>query len=750
MTFLSLVPGETRAKRQLEFRTMKKLFCVLSVLLSLGVAALGRADQSGEESTPTGRTERLTYPIREASGEIDVDGVLDEPAWQEAEPIPIAIEYFPGDNIAPPVETWGYILFDAKNLYVAFRCEDPDPKQIRAHFLDRDQIGTFVKDDHVVVQFDSFNDQRRAFQFRINPLGVQVDGIFSEVGGTEDFSWDMIWNSAGKITDFGYVVETAFPLNQLRFPSGREVQVWGFDLERSYPRSTRYRISNAGRDRNDSCLICQFNKISGLENLEQGRNLEINPTLTGSRTDELSEFPDGELVDGEEDAELGLTVRWGVTPNMTILGTINPDFSQVEADAARLNVNERFALFFEEKRPFFLEGVDVFQTPFEAVFTRTVIAPDWGAKLTGKIDSNAIGLFAAEDTVNGLIFPSSQSSQSTLIDQSVTSGVARYRRDVGKASTTGFLFTDREADGYHNRVAGVDGFFRVSPRDTIDFQYLYSDTLYTDEISAEFGQPFGSFSGDGFQIDYDHDSSRGFWSAKYEDRDPGLRLDSGFLPRVDIRELQAFGFRKFWGDESSWFDRIDVGGFGGRTEDHEGVQLDGEIAGFVSVTGPMQSEMELWVKTREEQFQGIFYEDLFGANFFGEFQPNGSVELEFFAQFEETIDFANNQPADEILISPAIEARLGKHVNFQIDHTFQRLDVEAGELFTANLTEARLVYQFNLRMLVRAIVQRLDLERNPELYLEPVDAQTESLFTQLLFSYKVNPFTVFFAGYSEK
>lgn len=725
-----------------------------SVVLLTGVVCVAMATAitaRANDSSPVhqGRAPRITYPVRYTDEEIRVDGELTESAWGLADPIPLGYEWFPGDNVTPPVVTDAFVVYDSDNVYVAFRCLDPVPSQIRAHLMDRDQVEELVRDDHVLVQFDTFDDQRRGFQFRVNPLGVQADAIFSEVAGTEDFSWDMIWSSAGTITADGYVVEMAFPLNQLRLPPGNEFQVWGIDLGRSYPRNVRHRISNARRDRNDACIICQWNKISGLENLEPGRNLELNPTLTGSRTDELSEFPDGELVKGDEDSELGLTVRWGVSPNLTLLGTINPDFSQVEADAAQLDVNTRFALFFEEKRPFFLEGVDLFDTRFDAVFTRTVVDPDWGGKLIGKIEDHAFGLFAARDEINSLLLPSSQFSQSVVLDETVDSGVARYRRDVGRSSTVGFLYTGRESDDYHNRVAGVDAFLRLSPRDSMTLQYLYSDTLYPQAVVEEFSQPQDAFGGGGLLIDYDHDSRRGFWSVKYEDRGPGLRLDSGFLPRVDIRQLEAFGFHKIWGNDSSWFTRWDIGGYGSRTEDHDGNQIDGEIAGFTSVSGPLQSELELWVKTREEQFEGIFYDDLFAANVFGVFQPNGALELELFVEFEETVDFANNQPADELLVSPELRARIGRHVNLEIEHNFQRLDVEGGELFTANLTDLRLVYQFTVRLFARAIIQRLDVERNPDLYLDPVEESTETLFTQLLVSYKVNPRTVFFAGYSE-
>ncbi len=209
--------------------------------------------------------------MTKAASPIKIDGVLDDPAWEKAGRLDVAYEWQPGENAPPPVKTEVLITFDDSYFYVAYRCFDPDPKAIRAHLMDRDATDTLIQDDHISFMVDTFNDERRAFQFRVNPLGVQADAVFSELEGYEDFSWDAIWKSAGRIEEFGYAIEVAIPFNQLRFPAGGGVQTWGFEADRSYPRNVRHRISTHPRDRNINCIICQFNKITGFENISPGR-----------------------------------------------------------------------------------------------------------------------------------------------------------------------------------------------------------------------------------------------------------------------------------------------------------------------------------------------------------------------------------------------------------------------------------------------------------------------------------------------
>src|SRR5262245_19460209 len=284
----------------------------LSVLLAALPAPAARA-QSAADRPPAGQAgetrartlpPRRTFELRRAREPITIDGALDEQAWSEAAVVDLPYEYFPGDNVPPPDKTECLVTYDASHIYVAFHAYDPRPREIRAHLADRDAITTFQQDDHVGFQLDPFNDERRAFQFRVNPLGVQADAVFSELDGIEDWAWDAIWKSAGRITSDGYVVEVAIPFNQLRFPKSDTALTWGFDALRSYPRSVRHRISAAYQDRNRSCLLCQANKITGLSGISPGKNVELDPTMTGHRTDRRAE-PGGSLDKESQEPDFG-------------------------------------------------------------------------------------------------------------------------------------------------------------------------------------------------------------------------------------------------------------------------------------------------------------------------------------------------------------------------------------------------------------------------------------------------------------
>lgn len=711
----------------------------LSALLLFAGSAF--AQETKKEAPP-----RATHTIVRAVSPVTVDGSLDEPAWQSASVIPIRYEWLPGDNIAPPVRTDVLVAFDSRNFYIAFRAFDPNPAQIRAHLTDRDVA---FQDDTVGFMIDPFNDRRRAFQFRINAAGAQMDATNSDVDGSEDWSWDAIWASAARITAEGYTVEVAIPFRSLRFPNTGSVQTWGFVAMRDYPRKDRYRLQTAWRDRNRDCIVCQFDDLTGFENIRPGRDIELDPTVTASRVDVRDPFPGGSLEGGDMEFEPGLTAKWGITPNITLNGTINPDFSHVEADAAQLAVNERFALFFPEKRPFFLEGADFFSTTIPAVFTRTIADPAWGIKVTGKQGRNAGGAFIAHDEVNNLIFPSREFSGSTSIDQRVLSGVFRYRADVGKNSNVGLLYTGREADGYHNHVGGIDGTLRLTRSDTVRFQYLMSSTRYPDAVARTHAQPSGSFSDPGYALTYSHVTRDWFWRANYSALAPGFRTDSGFIVRNDYRQISGGVERHIWGKKDSWYNRLIVGAGHDQTVDYdgEGRHEDGWDF-FFAYLGPLQSEVAVAVAPNTEHFLGKTYDNL-RYSFDFSIRPSGHFALQLDARFGEVIDFANRRQADQFVLAPRVEFSVGRRLTGSVSHTFQRLDVDRGRLFEANLTQARLVYHFNIRTFVRAIVQYTDVQRNVAAYLVPVQPETRRLLNQLLFSYKLNPQTVLLAGYSD-
>ncbi len=238
------------------------------------------------------------YEIPRASTAIQIDAILDEPAWQNALRLELNYEIRPAENVKPKVRTECLLVFDNDQLYAAFRAFDPNPSAIRGRLSDRDRA---FSDDFVGLVLDTFNDERRAFEFFVNPVGVQMDLVQDDVSGNEDESWDAIWSSAGRVTDEGYIVELAIPYTSLRFQRGEGKQTWGLDIVRVYPRDHRYLIALSPRDRATSCYLCQVAKVQGFEGATPGRNIELSPTVTAIRTDELDDFPNGNFKDGNPD-----------------------------------------------------------------------------------------------------------------------------------------------------------------------------------------------------------------------------------------------------------------------------------------------------------------------------------------------------------------------------------------------------------------------------------------------------------------
>jgi len=726
-------------------------FMLSAVSLTFAEPAAGSASSPGQEPpAKSARVEGARFDVKMTASRIKVDGILDEPGWQAAPVIPLPFEWTPGDNIPAPVKTECLVTYDLHNLYVGFRLFDPEPRKIRAHLMDRDDTDSLILDDHISIMVDAFNDERRGFQFRANPLGVQADAIFSELEGYEDFSWDAIWEAAGRIEDWGWALEIAIPLNQLRFRKTDGPQTWGFSAERSWPRDVRHRITSHVRSRNVACIICQFNKLSGFEGIAPSRSIELDPTLTGSRTDamDMAEFPSGKLQAGEADVEPGITAKWGVTPNLILNATANPDFSQVEADVAQLEINRRFALFYPEKRPFFLEGADFFLTPVQAVFTRTVADPAWGTKLTGKVGRTALGFFAAQDEVMNLVFPSNQGSFSDSFDQRVYGGVFRLRQDVGQASTLGLLYTGRGGEGYNNHVGGFDGFLRLDDKNAVAFQYLLSGTEYPSDIAGAYGQKEGRFGGAALNVNFQHFSRYWVMQAVYEDLGEGFRADYGYLPRVDTKNFGAIVLRQIWGKSGSWFNLIRVGAMGQAVYDQSGTLTDRGLTLRGMYQGPLETQANVsWNMTRL-RYAGQDFDAAY-ADFDAHIRPFSGSEFGLQGMAGRWIDFENARLADLISIEPRAALNLGRHLNLVLSQSYEHLGREGQTIYTANLSQAKLIYNFSVRAFVRGIIQYRDFERTTDMYGFPVEPRTKGLFTQFLFSYKLNPRTVLFLGYSD-
>lgn len=721
------------------------LVCALALASAWAPSASARA---GAQEEPEVRS----FQVARTSEAIRVDGALDEAAWASAPEIALDYEIQPGENTPAQIVTICRLLNDDEHLYVGCRAEDPDPAAIRARFTDRDQA---YDGDFVGIRLDPFRDRRRSFEFFVNPLGVQMDLFRDDLAtrspgsdSSEDETWDALWDSAGRITATGYEVELAIPFSSLRFPPGGGVQTWGFGLIRIYPRRDRFELSTEPFDRDRNCSVCQFSDLTGFEGITPGRHLELDPTVTVDRSDHRDDPPDGDLVEGDVEVEGGLTLTWGITPDIIFSGAINPDFSQVEADALELDVNQQFAIFYPERRPFFLEGADFFATPLRTVFTRNVADPDWGAKVTGKKGRSAFGTFVAQDARTSVLIPGSRRSQIAALDVDSTDAVVRYRRDVGANSALGLVATSREGGDYSNQVAGVDGLFRLGAVDSIRVQFLGSRTEYPDEIVEPYDQPAGSFDDTALYLSYNHDSRDWRLAATYQNIGEGFRADLGFLPQVDQRYGKALVERTWWAPPDARWLRFSAGVDSVLVDDQRGEPLERLDELWFIWRGRLESHVFVQVADRERTFSGIRFRERYVEGQ-ASLRPSGSLQLGIGWNVGEDVDLDHLQPADQVTLSPSIVWDPGRHLHAELGYVHQALDVEQGRLFTARLTELRLVWQFNLRSFVRAILQHRDLDRDPELYDAPVDAKNRRLFTQFLYSYRVNPQTVFYLGYSD-
>ncbi|MCP5051110.1 MAG: carbohydrate binding family 9 domain-containing protein [bacterium] len=721
------------------------LFSFLVLFHGLADAA-PPAKEKKKSSKKAGQTYKMDKPphrVPMLKKNIKVDGVMDEEVWKKALKLELKYEVSPGENIKALVDTEFYMYTTKTHLIAGWVCHDPNPSAIRAPLTDRDKLW---QDDYVGLLLDTFNDRRKRFNFFSNPRGVQAD--FMEMSTNEIIEWDAIWDSAGKISETGYVVEMSIPFNAIRFQNSKKEQIWSFDLARSYPREVRHGLRLIKFDRNNSCYICQAENLVGFKGIKAGKTLELDPTLAAVYTQERDGFPDGEFVKKDSKVKPGLTARWNFTHNMTLAATINPDFSNVEADAAQLDINTQFALFYDEKRPFFLEDATTFKTPLSIVYTRSLAEPDWGVKITGKEGSHSVGLYSVQDNLTNLLFPTATGTGSTSLPLKSIGTVARYRKEVGKASSIGLLVTDREGSEYFNRVAGFDADVNFSKSDRLLVQVVASQTRYPEQVALDNGQSQDKIKGTAVDVLYTHNSRNLSFHTNFRQISSDFRADLGFITQTGYRQMGG-GFNYIWQRSTgSWFNQINAGpSFVYETDDQDNL-IYKALQFTVVYAGPAQSSIWLVGDAGKRFYRG----SLFDTN---NVQANMSVipsaELSFgvYTVIGDHIDFENVRQSNRILLNPYLTYKLGRHITIDLSHFFEYMKVASDRLYTANVTNFKFSYQFNTRALLSTNLQYIDYNYNVDNYLFTLDPRFKHLFTKVLFSYKINPQTVLFLGYSD-
>jgi hypothetical protein len=484
-----------------------------------------------------------------------IDGVLNEDVWKNAAVLKDFYQVRPGDNIAPSQPTELMIGYDSKFLYVAFRAHGEAGK-VRATVAKRDAV---QDDDHVRLYLDTFNDQRRAYVFIFNPLGVQQDGIYTE-GGSEDYTIDVVMESKGVVVEQGYVVEAAIPFKSLRYESGAK-RPWGIHAQRRIKNNNNELTSWMPISREKSGFLNQGGQIVGFEGIPAQRTLEIIPSLTLSETgNRLRTIPrsvvnanptlidPGRFSNQPVNFDPGLTAKMGITSTVTLDLAINPDFAQVEADQLVVTANQRFPTFFPEKRPFFLEGKEIFQTPLSAVDTRAIVDPDLAVKLSGKRGRNTFGLLLASDNAPGNFSeeertdPGIRPGIEKFLDKNAYIGILRLKRDVGKENNLGLLFTSYNFIERHNQLGGIDGRFRTNPQTVITFQALATSSRRFFFNPDEGRNTFRTGNGFGYSYSFEKRARNLTFNVIGEGRTGDYRADVGFTRRVNTN-LNAASFR---------------------------------------------------------------------------------------------------------------------------------------------------------------------------------------------------------------
>jgi hypothetical protein len=662
-----------------------------------------------------------------------IDGALELSLWEKAAVLDTFVQYEPREGASPSEKTVAFVAYDSDYLYIAVRCFDSDPKAIRACLTQRDKV---EGDDEVTIYLDTFNDKNRAFAFKLNPCGIQTDGIYTEVrrrgrggGGFDqiDRNWDTFFLGDATIDAEGYTIEMAIPFKSLRFPNS-DIQTWGFQIVRNIRRKNE-EITWSPRSRDVNGFLIQAGSITINGSLKKGRNLELMPVLTGSKE-----------MGVKAESQAGFNVKYGLTSDLTADLTLQPDFSQVEADIPQIAVNQRYALYFPEKRPFFLEGQDIFDTPINLIYTRKINNPQWGVKLTGKIGRTSMGFLSTYDaTPTRIDIPGAyedEEDEDEENEEAVDYGsgfinILRLKQDLFSESHIGLIFADKEMGESwgsikknFNRVGGIDGRFKFSKYYQVAFQIVGSQsraesvrTGFVPAMNFSFSRRARhlQISAEYNHIPEDFEANLGFLRRK-DIKSFNTRISYAFLPQnqyvVDIRpsiqyrrihdfhntltdeEVQLGWFISGWRGTTIW------GGFTTELERYEGIDFRKK-----SLRIRIGSEPFSWLEGSLSFNTGdaIYYDD----------NP--------YLGFKTSIDL-------EATFKPLTNLKI--HYKYSND-TFWKARGEELE-YKINLISQRLLYQISKALSIRFITDYNDYDKQ--------------LYNSFLFSYQLRPGTVFYMG----
>ncbi len=639
--------------------------------------------------------------------------------WQQAPSVTDFETFIPEFGKKQPEKTVAYMAYDRDNLYFAFRCLDPEPGKIKAAMARRDDV---IKDDFVCINLDTFNDQQSLYAFYVNPFGIQADSRFAS--GKEDFSVDLVWDSAGRIDADGYTVELRIPLKSIRYTHGDVVRMAVF-FERTISRRQEHGAYPALDAARGYAFLPQMAPLE-YAGLARPVILEVLPAFTFAQKRVREE---GVLVKRPDEREWSLTAKYGLTPSLILDATVNPDFSQVEADAGQVDANLRFGLFFAEKRPFFLEGSESFNVggtssgPLQTVVhTRTIVDPRSGFKITGKLGaSNTVAALAATDAP-----PAADASPDAPQPPDARFTILRYKRTTTEDGYLGAFLTARDQGGRSNRVYGPDGQIRLNPSDMLSFHAFGSTTRPGGGLEKADGHALG--------LEYLHDTSRLSLSAAVHDVSRQFEADAGYLTRTGLTSA-AFGLTPKFYPRSSWLRRLDTKLSLSALKDRESGLTEHDHALGVTAILQGNAALSLTVHNATEVFLGrSFRTDGFSLSARDQFTRAFALQLSYrrgkaIRYAEDPFQGHGSQASAAAVFQPTDNLNLT--LNWSHADLFK--DATGEKVYDYHLYRGRLAYQVNAYLSFRGIVE--------------YNAFRRQLLTDLLAAYTYIPGTVVYLGY---
>ncbi len=703
-----------------------------------------------------------TLEISQAAASIDIDGHLNDAGWENATWSSSFVERNPGDNTEPLVDTRVGITYDDKNLYVAFVCAD-DPSAVRATMCQRDQ---FQGDDAVVVLLDTYGDATWAYEFFVNPYGVQKDYLWTNIVG-EDPGYDLVWNSAAQITPSGYQVEMSIPFSSIRFPN-RDVQTWKMDFWRSHPRESYHQYSWAAYDRNEQCWPCQWGTVNGIRNVRPGKGIEILPSMVAYQNGSVSNPFDPEVpFDNEDlDGQLGLSGKYAINSDVTLEAALNPDFSQIEADATQIDVNTPIALYFPERRPFFQEGRDIFRTLFNSFYSRTISDPQLATKLTGRSGQYRFGMISAVDEQSIYIIPLEESSFRPFDVGKSYVNVFRGMRSFGESSQIGLIYNDRRYEvGGYNSVLALDHNFRIGRNYTFDGQYVLTVTEEPDDTTLQNssrtfndGKHTVGFDGESF-TDYAFISrfqrNARHWNfmLNYNQVGKSYRTETGYDPWVDYRDFSTYsGYNIYM--EDGLFERMTPQIYAETRWNFDGERKWTHVnASWSSRLRFKQTNLSLSYRNGDELWSGIRFNDLWRVS--GNMNARLNSSLGVGLGVERGVEPALNvlEKGNETSFYADIDFKPFDRLVIEPTFNYLRSDQRNGDetLFENYVLRTRFRYQATNALSLRLVVEYtyrdvLVASQGAGDEVEYLSIKDKYWTVDPLITFRLSPFSVFYIG----